>query len=162
MDPETGLFLDPDVGRPLTNDTNFSNNSDTSTTQVLPDTTAPRVTSGTTPANKATGVARNVSLTAIFSEAMDKDTITKSTFKLFKVTSTGTTQVTNVSVRLSSSGLKATLNPFGTSDTLLRANTKYKAIVTTGAKDRAGNRLDQNSTLTGNQQKVWTFTTGGS
>jgi hypothetical protein len=34
----------------------------------------------------------------------------------------------------------------------------YKAVVTTDAKDLVGNRLDQNSTLTGLQQKVWTFT----
>jgi hypothetical protein len=53
--------------------------------------------------------------------------------KLFKVTSSGTTQVTNVTVTLSSGGLKATLTPYGTSSTLLAANTRYKAVVTTGA-----------------------------
>ncbi len=126
------------------------------------DTTSPRVT-GTEPTKKATGVARDVSLTATFSEAMDRDTITRSTFKLFKVTSDGTTKrIFNTTVTLSTDDLKATLDPFGASDTLLRANTRYKAVVTTGAKDLAGNRLDQNSTSTGNQRKVWTFTTGGS
>ena len=49
----------------------------------------------------------------------------------------------------------------GPNTTLLSAGTKYKAVVTTGAKDLAGNRLDQNTTLTGNQQKSWTFTTKG-
>ncbi len=125
------------------------------------DTTVPKV-SGTTPTNKATGVARNVPLTATFSEKMKKSTLTTSTFKLFKITSTGTTQVTDVTVALSSDGLKATLDPFGASSTLLEMNTKYKAIVTTGAKDLAGNKLDQNSTRTGSQPKVWTFTTGSS
>ena len=92
---------------------------------------------------------------------MSPASITKSTFKLYKVTSSGSTQVTNVTVTLSSDGLKATLNPYGTSSTLLAANTRYKAVVTTGAKDLAGNVLDQSSTTAGNQQKAWTFTTKG-
>jgi hypothetical protein len=37
--------------------------------------------------------------------------------------------------------------------------TKYKAVVSTGAKDVAGNRLDQISTTTSLDQKTWTFTT---
>ena len=91
--------------------------------------------------------------------------ITKFTFKLFRCTSsTGCTtqvQVTNVILSKSTNGLKATLNPFGMSSTLLAARTRYKAVVITGATDLAGNRLDQNTTLTGNQQKTWTFTTKG-
>ena len=124
------------------------------------DTQAPKVTS-TVPASNATGVKRNANLTATFSEKMDPLSITKSTFKLFKVNADGsTTQITNVTVSKSTDGLKATLNPFGTSTTLLAKSTSYRAIVTTGAKDVAGNLLDQNSTTTGNQQKVWTFKTG--
>jgi hypothetical protein len=91
---------------------------------------------------------------------MDPTTLTNSNFKLFKVTSSGTTQITNVSVSLSPDGLKATLNPFGTTTTLLAKSTKYKAVVTTGAKDVAGNSLDQNSTTSGNQQMAWSFKTG--
>jgi Bacterial Ig-like domain len=125
---------------------------------------APKVTTMAPSAGKI-GVARNTNLTATFSEKMARTSITKSTFKLFKCPSTTstscTTQITNVTVSLSTDGLKATLNPFGTSSTLLLANTKYKAVVTTGAKDLAGNALDQNSTTTGPQQKEWTFTTGG-
>ena len=34
----------------------------------------------------------------------------------------------------------------------------YKALVTTGATDLAGNPLDQHSTTTGLQQKGWFFT----
>jgi hypothetical protein len=56
-----------------------------------------------------------------------------------------------VAVSLSSDGLKATLNPFGTKMTLLARNTKYKGALTTGTKDLAGNSLAQ--------QKSWTFTT---
>jgi hypothetical protein len=59
-------------------------------------------------------------------------------------------------------GLKATLNPFGRSATLLAANTTYRAVITTAAKDPAGNRLDQNRTVKGSQSMVWTFVTGSS
>ena len=123
---------------------------------TIEDTIKPRVSAATP---TGTGIGRGANVVATFSEAMDAATITKSTSKLFKVTSSGTTQVTNVTVTLSSDGLKATLNPYGTSSTLLARNTKYKVVVTTGAKDLAGNALDQNSTTAGNQQKTWTFTT---
>jgi hypothetical protein len=64
-------------------------------------------------------------------------------------------------VALRTDGLKATLNPYGeTSLTLLGSRTKYKAVVTTGAKDVAGNALDQDPSAAGNQQKAWYFTTG--
>ena|SRR5215212_925401 len=128
-----------------------------STTQGGGDTTAPTVMS-TVPTAGATGVARSTNLTATFSEKMDPASITKSTFKLFKVTSSGTTQVTNVTVALSTDGLTATLNPFGTSTTQLARGTKYKGVITTGAKDAAGNQLDQDPNTAGLQQKTWTFT----
>ena len=126
--------------------------------QAPPDTTAPRVSAATP---TGTGIGRGANVVATFSEKMSPASITKSTFKLFRVTSSGTRQVTNVTVTPSSDSLKATLNPFGTSTTLLAANTKYRAVVTTGAEDLAGNGLDQNSTRAGNQQKVWTFNTKG-
>jgi N-acetylglucosamine-6-sulfatase len=122
------------------------------------DTTSPRVTS-TTPAANATGVAPSANVIATFSEKMMASSINPTTFKLLKVTSSGTTQITNVSVSLSTDGLTATLNPFGTSTTVLARGTKYKAVVTTGAKDLASNQLDQDQTPSnGLQQKTWTFT----
>src|SRR5215216_6229086 len=123
------------------------------------DTTSPRVIS-TVPTAGATGVAPSSNLTATFSEKMMPSSITTSTFKLFKVNTDGTqTQITNVTVSLSTDGLVATLNPFGSSTTThLARGTKYKGVITTGAKDVAGNPLDQNSTLSGLQQKAWTFT----
>jgi hypothetical protein len=45
---------------------------------------------------------------------------------------------------------------------LLAGRTKFKVVVTTGAKDEAGNNLDQEATTSGNQNKVWYFTTGRS
>ena len=123
--------------------------------------TAPPTISNATPTG--TAVKRNASLTATFSEEMNKATITKKTFKLFKVNSDGTTtRIRNTTVTPSTDGLKATLDPYGTSTTLLAKNTKYKVVVTTGAKDLAGNALDQKPARTGDQPKVWRFTTGSS
>jgi N-acetylglucosamine-6-sulfatase len=123
------------------------------------DSTPPRVTS-TSPAANATGVAPTANVTATFSEKMMTSSITTSTFKLLKVNADGsTTQITNVSVSLSTDGLVATLDPFGTSTTThLARGAKYKAVVTTGARDVAGNPLDQNTTIDSLQQKPWFFT----
>jgi len=124
------------------------------------DTSSPRVMS-TSPAHTATGVAPSANLTATFSERMDPLSVTKSTFRLFKVNTDDTqTQITNVTVSLSTDGLVATLNPFGSSTTMhLARGTKYKGVITTGARDVAGNSLDQNTTTSGSQQKGWSFTT---
>jgi hypothetical protein len=124
------------------------------------DTTSTKVTS-TSPAANATGVAPSSNLTATFSEKMMPSSINPTTFKLLKVNTDGsTTQITDVSVSLSTDGLVATLDPFGTSTTThLASGTKYKAVVTTGARDVAGNPLDQNATIDGLQQKTWFFTT---
>ena len=50
------------------------------------------------------------------------------------------------------------LNP----DSALLANSRYKAVVSTGAKDQAGNRLDQERKQPNNQAMEWFFTTGTS
>ncbi len=124
------------------------------------DVTAPRV-NGASPTG--TGINRNTDLVAPFLEKMQSTTITKSTFKLFKVNSDGTTKrIFNTTVTPSTDGLRATLDPFGTSSTLLAKNTRYKAVVTTGAKDLAGNALDQNLTRSGSQPMIWFFNTGSS
>jgi hypothetical protein len=39
----------------------------------------------------------------------------------------------------------------------LRRRVAYKAVVSTWARDVAGNRLDQDSSTTGLQQKRWFF-----
>ena len=123
------------------------------------DTTEPMVKS-TTP-SVATGVGRGTDLTATFSEKMSTSTVNTTTFKLFKVNpDRSTTQITDVQVSLSSDGLTAKLNPFGSTTTRLAKNTKYKVVVTTRVTDEAGNHLDQDATTLGNQPKVWYFTTG--
>ena len=100
----------------------------------------------------------------LFSEKVNPASINATTFKLYKCSSTNSTncstQLTNVLVSLSTDGLGTTLNPYGNSSTLLASKTKYKAVVTTGVTDEAGNVLDQDSSVVGNQQKVWYFTTG--
>jgi hypothetical protein len=54
---------------------------------------------------------------------------------------------------VSYSGKTATLDP----NLNLVRNTRYYIVVTTAAKDKAGNALDQNSTTSGNQQMVSNF-----
>ncbi|HEX5849208.1 MAG TPA: Ig-like domain-containing protein, partial [Rubrobacter sp.] len=104
------------------------------------DTTKPTVTS-VTPANLAKNVEPTANATATFSEAMKPSTINKLTFKLVKKGST-----TPVNATISYSGKKAVLDP---ARNLVRGAT-YKATVTTGAKDLAGNTLPRST--------VWSFT----
>ena len=125
---------------------------------VKPDTVKPWVTS-TVPAANATRVAPGANITATFSEAMDAtttdgdpNTINSSTFKLFKA---GTTTVIPAVVTYDPNTNKAILNP----NANLKLGTKYKAAVTTGAKDLADNQLDQDQDPSnGLQQKGWSFT----
>ncbi len=52
-------------------------------------------------------------------------------------------QLTNAPGSVSTDGLRAALNPYGTSSTLLASRTKYTAGVSTGVMDKAGTALDQ-------------------
>ncbi len=129
------------------------------------DTTAPTVTR-VAPTEGATGVTLKTDVVANFSERMEKGTLNEANFKLYKLIKNpdGTTtasQIENVTVTRSFDGLKATLNPYGTSDGLLKENTRYKAVVSTGALDVFGNRLDQQPRVSGNQPKEWYFKTRG-
>jgi Bacterial Ig-like domain/Insecticidal Crystal Toxin, P42 len=111
------------------------------------DVTAPRVTT-VSPASGRSGVARDTNVTASFSEKMDATTITESTFQLFRLDPhRDPSQINNVTINLSSDGLTATLNP----SARLEAKKKYRARITTGATDAAGNQLAAT--------KDWTFTT---
>ena len=82
---------------------------------------------------------------------MRADSINGTTVKLFRA---GTTNLIGTVVSYDATAKKAILNP----NSNLQLGAKYKAVVTTGAQDLAGNRLDQNSSLSGLQQKAWTFT----
>lgn len=113
-------------------------------TVATTDTTAPSVNI-TSPINGATGVARTTSVSATFSEEMKASTITTTTFRLVD-TSTGNR--VSATVSCGSPCETATLTP----SQLLAAQRKYKAVVTTGVKDMAGNAMTQN--------RVWYLTTG--
>jgi Bacterial Ig-like domain len=99
------------------------------------------------------GVAAGANVIATFSEAMRASTIDTTTFKLRK---SGTSTNLPATVTYNSSTRKATLNP----NANLQSGATYVATVTTGAKDQAGNSLDQNSTTAGNQAKSWSFKVG--
>jgi hypothetical protein len=124
--------------------------SDTQPPPPPDDTTAPTVMS-TVPNADATGVDPAADVTATFSEDMDASTINGQTFKLFRK---GSTTKLSAAVRYDASTYTAALDPTNS----LRAGVTYKAVVSTGAKDLAGNPLDQNSSTTGLQQKAWFFT----
>jgi hypothetical protein len=74
----------------------------------------------------------------------------KRAFKLFKK---GSTIQTAAQVSYDAATDTATLNP----NNNLRRGVTYKAVVSTVAKDLAGNRLDQDDSTAGLQQKVWFF-----
>lgn len=108
----------------------------TFTTGAVADTTAPTVTS-TGAANGATGLAINRVGTAIFSEAMDPETINATTV-------TVTTGGVAVPGTVSYIGTTATFTPAAN----LATNTVYTSTVTTGAQDLAGNALAANHVVT--------------
>ncbi len=99
----------------------------------------PPTVASTSPANGATNVAVGSNITATFSDEMNRNTITKSTFTLNNGV-TGT-------ISYKSSTKTATFNP----NTDLSYSTTYTAKITTGVKDSAGNAMASNYT--------WSFTT---
>jgi hypothetical protein len=122
------------------------------------DTKAPKIDSVIPTEDATTGVARTTDVKATFSEGMKASSIVTpaTTFKLFKK---GTT--TPIAAQVSypdpySLSYTAKLDPKDS----LRSGVTYKAVVSTGAKDLAGNSLDQDGILSGSQQKVWFFKVG--
>ena len=103
----------------------------------------PPVVSATSPVNNTAGVSLNGAVTAIFSEAMDPDTITGLTFAL----GNGVVAVVGT-VSYDAGTNSATFTPTASLD----PTTFYTATITTGAKDASGNSL----TLS----YLWGFTTG--
>jgi hypothetical protein len=110
------------------------------TTGPTPDTTPPTVTR-TSPEDGATGVAINKRVAAVFSEAMDPETINESTFTL----EGGGGMVAGTVTLLNN---VATFRPTAN----LKTSTLYKATVTVGVHDLSDNAMAANM--------VWQFTTG--
>ena len=120
------------------------------------DSRSPRVT-GQAPSG--TSVSRGASVVATFSEAMSPTSINKATFVLSRLKADGAHKISDVTVGLRADGLSAKLNPFGESAGRLAGDARYQVVVTTAARDFAGNRLDQNGKTAGLQRKEWTFRT---
>lgn len=106
------------------------------------DTTPPTVTS-TSPANGATGVIQQPTVTATFSEPVDPATVNASNFQL----QAGSNPPVSATISYDASTRTARLTP----STLLAASTTYTARILTGIKDSAGNALAAPYT--------WSFTT---
>ncbi len=128
---------------------NFNNAKFTLT--VNPDVTAPKVASF---APTGSSELVNTTVTATFSEAMDAATLNDAEGDGNFTLKNGT-QTVAANVSYDSATKTATLTP----NADLAYSTEYTATVSTGAKDLAGNALDQDSAASGNQAKTWTFTT---
>ena len=109
---------------------------------VIVDSKAPAI-KRVVPTENATGIAPGANVSAVFSEAM-RGTSVKNAFKLYKK---GSTTALNATVTYDAATKKAVLNPGAN----LKRGATYEAVVTTGAKDLAGNSLAQ--------LESWTFTT---
>ena len=104
------------------------------------DTTQPTVTE-TSPGENAIGVVIDTTITATFSESMDAATIAEGVFVVYDSTSG------SISGALSYGGLTATFTPA----VPLEYGSTYVAVVSSDAKDLAGNRMAANH--------LWSFTT---
>jgi len=105
--------------------------------------TSPPSVSATSPANNATGITLNSSVSATFSEAMNNATLNTSSFSL-RPSAGGAALAGTVNV----SGNTATFTPTAN----LAGSTQYTATITSAATDAAGNALTANYS--------WRFTTG--
>lgn len=108
----------------------------------------PPVVSSTSPQNGATGVSVNTSVSAIFNEAIDANTVNSSTFELRNASNS----LVSATVAYTADTKTATLTP----TTPLNNLTQFTAILKgngtgSGIKDLAGNVLAANNS--------WTFTT---
>jgi DNA-binding beta-propeller fold protein YncE len=109
---------------------------------------APKV-SATTPASGKTGVRRDSNITATFSEQMDSYTLSNWGPSSVKIVKASTRQeVWLADVSCDNPCWTVTIDPSSN----LAKKTKYKATITTKAKDLSGKALSKNYS--------WTFTTG--
>jgi hypothetical protein len=113
----------------------------TFTTGVASDSTPPTV-SATSPANGATGVTTNSSVSATFSEAMTNSTLNLATFTVVSIPDGGVPPGT-----VTVNGNTARFTPSGA----LAPSTQYQATIAASATDAAGNPMGADFT--------WIFTT---
>jgi hypothetical protein len=115
---------------------------------VTVDITKPKVV---TAGPAAREISPRANVTAVFSEPMEKNTIDGATFTLVRK---GTSAAVPAEVTYSAASSEATLDPARG----LKRGAVYRATVTAGAGDLAGNALDQDPNRAGEQQKAWSFT----
>jgi subtilisin-like proprotein convertase family protein len=125
--------------------------SPTPTTASSADSTAPRVTTST-PKKSATGVKRGANVKATFTEKMRGASVTTKTVRLVEK---GSTRAVTAKVTYVAASRTVVLDPASK----LAAHTTYRFVVTTGAKDLAGNALDQSPTKSGAQKFTASFRT---
>jgi hypothetical protein len=114
------------------------------TTRREDDFTPPQVIA-TSPAHLATDIDRQVSISAVFSEPMDLESLTDSVFQISSDDGAVSGQITYYD-----QSRKLTIIP----DSDLNSATLYTAIISTGAKDLAQNAIKEHY--------VWQFCTSGS
>lgn len=119
-----------ETGKSMVNDYTWS-----FTTGAAPDITKPTVAL-TSPANLETGVTLNHAIVVTFSEEMDASTINPLTY----IVKQNATIIAGV---ITSTGTTATFTPSAALD----ASKIYTVTITTGAKDKAGNALNSDHSL---------------
>jgi hypothetical protein len=102
------------------------------------------------PGEGATGVSTKANVSAFFSDAMNPSSVDAKTMTLKRA---GTSRKVAARITYDPTTKKATLNPKAN----LAHGASYTATVSTGARDLAGNALDQKPSLSGVQSKVWKF-----
>jgi subtilisin-like proprotein convertase family protein len=115
------------------------------------DTSHPRVES-TRPEIRETGVARGASVLATVTERLRAESVKGATAYLVRK---GGTRRVPATVSWRPETWRIVVDP----TRRLRARTTYVVVVTTGVRDLAGNRLDQNRAKAGLQPMRWRFTT---
>ncbi len=125
-------------------------------TTAAPPPPAPPTVESYTPI-ETTDVARSIRPTATFSEEMNASTITASNIK-FQVYNKKKKKWIGVAhgVTYDAPSRTATV----TYETPLAALKKYRVTITANVRSSSGLALDQSDDISGNQPKVWTFTTG--
>jgi hypothetical protein len=138
------ISLEAEAGDEIEIVVHHPDGSNTTYGTVVPARKRPRVVR-TVPARGATDVVLSVSVMAIFSEPVDVSTITAGTFQL-----QFDDEPMDGTIELDEEGLVATFKPMD----LLREESAYKVLVTTGVADLAGDMLEE--------QFETTFSTGSS
>jgi hypothetical protein len=111
----------------------------------------PRV-AATAPAAGAGRVAPAVHIKVRFSEPVRRSTLTGSTVRLLRA---GSARPVRVVLHYDKARRRLVLAP----RSALRPGATYRVHITTGVRDLAGHRLDQNPTRAGAQSATWTFHT---